>query len=100
MGQERPHGLRIAAALHEAGLRAGTTAEVIGWKYFEREEWDWSTTPIAAAAFIVDAIREIVGTDGELIDATVTMMNPYDGLRSVSTADQIAVFEWAAARAS
>jgi Xaa-Pro aminopeptidase len=100
MGQERAHGLRLDDALREAGIRAGGRTAVVGWKYFEPEEWSWATTPIAAPAFVVDAIRELVGPGGALLDATEVVMNPRDGLRSVSSADQIAVFEWAAMRAS
>jgi len=100
MGQDRSHGLSLVGALHEAGIRAGMRASVVGWKYFEPDEWSSETKPIAAPAFIVDSIRELVGADGALLDATEVVMNPRDGLRSVSSADQIAVFEWSAARAS
>jgi Metallopeptidase family M24 len=100
MGQDRSHGLSLAGALREAGIRAGTRAAAVGWKYFEPDELSSWTTPVAAPAFVVDSIRELVGADGALLDATEVVMNPRDGLRSVSSADQIAVFEWAAARAS
>ena len=100
MGQDRSHGLSLAGALHEAGIRVGMRASVVGWKYFEPDEWSSETKPIAAPAFIVDSIRELAGVDGALLDATEVVMSPRDGLRSVSSADQIAVFEWAASRAS
>ena len=99
MGQDRSRGLRLADAFREAGLGAGTRVAVVGWKYFEPDEQSSSTVPIAAPAFVVDAIRDLLGA-GEVLDATEVVMNPRDGLRSVSTADQIALFEWAASRAS
>ncbi len=100
MGQERAHGLSLSDALREAGIEVGMGAAIVGWKYFEPDEWRLDAAPIAAPAFIVDAIRALVGADGALLDVTEVVMNPHDGLRSVSSADQIAVFEWAAARAS
>ena len=91
MGQDRAGGLRLDEALRRAGVR-GRTA-IVGWKYFEPEE----RLSIATAAFVVDAVRELAS---EVVDATAALMNPRDGLRADSGADQIAAFEWAAARAS
>lgn len=99
MGQERAHGLRLADALAEGGVGPGKRVAFVGWKYFERDEWSSQTVPIAAPAFVVDAVRELLGA-GDVLDATEVVMSPRDGLRSVSNADQIAAFEWAAARAS
>ena len=100
MGQDRTEGMRLEDALAQAGIRAGARTAVVGWKYFEPEEWSSTATRIAAPAFLVDVIRDLVGDAGELTDATDAVMNPRDGLRSLSSADQIAAFEWAAARAS
>jgi Xaa-Pro aminopeptidase len=91
MGQDRARGLRLDEALRRAGVH-GRTA-IVGWKYFEPEE----RLSIAAAAFVVDAVRELAD---EIVDATGALMNPRDGLRADNSADQIAAFEWAAARAS
>lgn len=100
MGQDRTHGLRLEDALRHAGVGATKRVAVVGWKYFEREESSSPSLLIAAPAFVVDTIRDLVGAGGELSDATDVVMNPRDGLRSVASADQIAVFEWAASRAS
>src|SRR5262249_17885218 len=100
MGQERGRAPRLVDALAAAGVNRGMRPAVVGWKCFEPGELGPTGMPIAAPAFVVDTIRDLVGADGELIDATEAVMNPRDGLRTVSSADQIAVFEWAAARAS
>lgn len=100
MGQDRAEGMRLEDALAQAGVRAGARTAVVGWKYFEPEEWSSTATRIAAPAFLVDMIRDLVGDAAKLTDATDAVMNPRDGLRSLSSADQIAAFEWAAARAS
>ena len=56
--------------------------------------------PIAVPAFIVDTVRRLAGPDGSVGDVTAVLTSPVDGLRAVSSADQIAAFEWAAARSS
>src|SRR5262249_43946883 len=93
MGQDRTQGLRLPSALAEAGVRERSRVALVGWKYFEPDE----SLSFAVAAYVVDALRAL---DVELFDATETLMNPRDGLRTTSSADQIAAFEWAAARAS
>src|SRR5205814_3762198 len=49
---------------------------------------------------IVDVLREIAGETHAVSDATPVLMHPTEGLRAVVDADQIAVHEWAGARAS
>ena len=100
MGQDRSGGPRLPDALRDAGVERGSSVGVVGWKSLEPEEWDSPVPPIAAAGFVVDALRHLTGTDGTVFDATPVVMNPVDGLRAVNTADQIAAFEWAASRAS
>ncbi len=100
MGQERAGAGTLAQALAGAGVGAGNTVGIVGWKYLEPDEWDAEPAPIAAPAFVVDTIRHLAGRAGAVLDATRAVMNPVDGLRAVSSADQIAAFEWAAARAS
>ena len=99
MGQDRSQGLSLKDGLREAGIRSGTRVALVGWKYFEPDELD-TTIAIAIPAFIAETILELIGATGAGFDATEALMNPRNGLRSESSADQIAVFEWAAARAS
>ncbi len=100
MGQSRSGGPKLADALREAGVAAGTRVGVVGWKALEPGEWDAPVPAIAAPAFVVDTLRHLVGSDGEVVDATPAVTGAVDGLRVVSSADQIAQYEWAAARAS
>jgi Xaa-Pro aminopeptidase len=100
MGQDRTHGLRLVDALREAGLVDGMRTAVVGWKYFEPDELGSSSVPMAVPAFVVDSLRDLLGSSGQLSDATDVLMNPRDGLRAISGADQIAVFEAAASWAS
>ena len=100
MGQNRQLGYTVSEFLRCAGIVDGDSIGVVGWKAFEPQEWELSTPAIAAPAFLVDALREAVGSSGLVTDATRALMGSVSGLRAVSGPDQLAAFEWAAARAS
>ena len=99
MGQDRRAGQTVPELLRRAGLAQGEGVAVVGWKAFGPEEWESRTPPIAAPAFLVDALRDAVGPEG-VTDATGAVMASAGGLRAVNSVDQLAAFEWAAARAS
>ena len=63
-------------------------------------EWDGAAPTFFVPAFIVDALRRIIGQGASLTDATSILMNPVDGQRAIVDADEIASLEWGAARAS
>ena len=98
MGQSRVSGSTLAGALREAGVAPGTKVAVAGWKYFDRDELEIRTATFAVPAFVVDALT--AASQAEVADATPVLMAPVDGMRATNTADQIAVFEWGATRAS
>lgn len=100
MAQDRTRKPSIEAVLRECGLRAGETIGLVGWKYFEREEWDGPLPGFFAPAFLVSVLAKIAGDPAAIREATPVLMHPADGLRAIVDADQIASFEWAAARAS
>lgn len=99
LGQDRSVAPKLADVLRNAGLRWGDTVGLVGWKYLEGGEWDGDGPGFFAPAFLVDALRDIAGSEG-LADATPVMMHEARGLRAVVDADQIAAMEWASARAS
>jgi Xaa-Pro aminopeptidase len=98
MGQSRASGSTLAAALREAGVVRGKRTAIAGWKYFDRDELEIGTVTFAVPAFVVDALTAASGA--EVADATPVLMAPVDGMRATNTADQIALFEWGATRAS
>ena len=100
MGQDRSGGPLLADALRATGIDRGSSVGFVGWKSLEAGEWEPDVAPIAAPAFIVDTVRHLTGPAGAVLDVTPVVTGPADGLRAVSGADQIAAFEWAAARAS
>ena len=84
--------------LLEAGVQPGAHVGVIGWKLF--------TTPAENAeqlfdlpAFLIDALREAVGSQGTLQNATRLMIGQ-DGARVTNNANELAHYEWGAALAS
>ena len=48
----------------------------------------------------MDSLRDLVSDEGTVEDITPALLDPEHGLRSRSSADQIAAFEWAASRAT
>ena len=98
MGQDRSQAPSLAHVLREVGMKTGDSVALAGWKYLEPAEWNGSFPAFFVPSFIVDVLREIAGK--RVSDATPVLMHPITGLRSVVDADQIAVSEWAGARAS
>lgn len=99
MGQDRTAAPRLSEVLYEAGLRPGASVGVVGWKYLEPEEADGDTAPGFLPAAYLRAIERVVGPEG-VTDRTEVLLHPETGQRSIIDADQIAVFEAAAARGS
>lgn len=100
MGQDRTLTPRLADRLRDAGIRAGDSVGLVGWKYLEPSEDEAFAEAFYVPAAHVGMLRRVVGPAGTLRDATATLMHPQNGLRAVIDADQIAAFEWAATRCS
>ncbi len=100
MGQDRTRTPPLADLLRAAGLRAGQSIGILGWKYFSATEAEapefWFETP----SFIVDAVRRIVGSGGRVINANALLMDNTAGLRAINEIEQIAQFEFSAVAAS
>ena len=100
MGQDRSLKPDLAAVLRDAGLSRGQTIGLVGWKYFEPAEWDDASPGLFVPHYLVAMLSRIAGGTEALKDATPALMHPTTGLRSTIDADQIALHEWGAARAS
>ena len=100
MGIDRSGFPTVEQALRDAGISTGDRVGVVGWKALLPEEWNGGYEAIFAPAFFVDTLRAITGDPALVSDATAVVTNPRDGLRTFCSADQIAVFEWGAARCS
>lgn len=98
LGQDRSTAPRLTIVLQDAGLRRGDSVGVVGWKYLETQEWD-GAAPSFLPAIYLDALRMVAGAE-QVRDVTPVLLHPETGQRSIIDADQIAIFEAAAARAS
>lgn len=100
MAQDRSTAPNLGRVLRDLGLKTGDTIGLVGWKYLEPEEREAGRPGFFVPEFIVDVFRRIAGADDRVRDATPVLMHPVTGLASTIDADQIAAYEWAAARAS
>jgi hypothetical protein len=100
MGQDRALKPDLAAVLREAGMGSGQTIGIVGWKYFEPAEWNDASPGLFVPHYLAAMLGRIAGGTEALKDATPVLMHPTTGLRSTIDADQIALHEWGAARAS
>jgi hypothetical protein len=100
MGQDRSRKPDLAAVLREAGMSRGQTFGLVGWKYFEPAEWNDASPGLFVPHYLVTMLGRIAGGAAALKEATPVLMHPTTGLRSTIDADQIALHEWGAARAS
>jgi hypothetical protein len=100
MAQDRSQAPSLKAVLAECGITQGQSIGLVGWKYLEPEEWGSTGTGYVFPHHIVQMLTELAGGDALLSDVTPVLMHPETGERAVVDADQIAVFEWAAVRAS
>lgn len=98
LGQDRSQAPRLSDVLRDAGIGPGDSVGVIGWKYLDPAEWDGDdAAPSFVPAPYLKAIERVAGT---VVDRSQVMLHPETGQRSIIDADQIAVFEAAAARGS
>ncbi|RUX94623.1 MULTISPECIES: M24 family metallopeptidase [unclassified Mesorhizobium] len=100
MAQDRSRFPRFSDRLGDAGIKAGDTIGLVGWKYLEPFEDEASETAYFVPAVYVQAFQRAVGPSGRLRDATHILMHPENGVAVTVDADQIAAFEWAATRSS
>jgi hypothetical protein len=100
MGQPRGDSRSLRAIFAGFGIGQGAVVGCAGWKYFEGPLVDHPAGAIEIPAYIVDLLRNLVGTPEKIRNAGVLFMNPQDGLRVINSANQIAQFEFASIRTS
>ncbi len=98
MGQKRDNSERLDVVLKQAGLKSGDSVAIVGWKYAE----DFEQLPeqnFFVPAYALTALRTVVG-DGEFVESTHLLIDPVEGMRANNEAENIAMLEWGASRAS
>jgi len=92
--QPRDRSHSLAEILADAGLRRGSKVGVVGWKAPPDRSW------MDAPAYLIDALRALVGPAGSVENATDLLIDAADGLRVINEPEQIAAFEHAACETS
>ncbi|WP_066190828.1 M24 family metallopeptidase [Gracilibacillus timonensis] len=98
LGQDRTQAPRLDHILKDIGMTAADKVGVCGWKYFEENEKIPSSSNLFIPAFIVDCLQNLVNT--VLVDVTELLLHPTKGMRVYNEAENLAYFEWGAARSS
>jgi hypothetical protein len=87
---------RLGSALQSIGMSSGDEVGVVGWKYLEPTETElMSSSPGFVPGFVVDAVAGM-----KIRDVTRGLLDPAYGQRRINSVDQVAQYEWGAARAS
>lgn len=92
--QPRDRSRPLAEIFGEEGIRGSSRVGVVGWKTYASRDM------IDAPAYLVDELRHMTGSGGEVENATDLLMDAAEGLRVVSEVDQLAYFEWASCQTS
>lgn len=92
--QPRDRSRPLAELLGDEGIGPGSRVGVVGWKTYAMRAM--SDVP----AYLVDALRAIVGAGGSIENATDLLIDAADGLRVVNEVEQLAAFEWASCQTS
>ena len=92
--QPRDRSPALEDLLAAEGIERGTRVGVVGWKSYARPDW------LEAPAFLVDALRDLVGPDGIVANATGMFQSATDGLRTTNEIEQLLAFEYAACHTS
>ena len=82
-----------------AGLCAGMSVGIVGWKMFTCPEGD-PTQLFEVPYMIVQSIKEVLGSSGHCVNAGSLFIHPGAGVRCINNANEIAHFEFGAALAS
>ena len=92
--QPRDRSRPLGDVLADEGVAAGSRVGVVGWKtYGDKSRLD-------APAYLVDALRALVGEGGRVANATDLLIDAADGLRVINDVEELARMEWASCQTS
>jgi Xaa-Pro aminopeptidase len=100
MGQPRGSSKPLRTILSGFGIGRGAKLGCAGWKYYDAGLIDGGEGVMDAPAYLVDLLRELAGDRQAVRNATDIFINPRDGLRTVNSADGIALMAFAAIHTS
>jgi len=93
-GQPRDRSRPLRELLTDEGVGPGTRVGIVGWKPFADPSW------LEVPAYLADAVRDVVGSDGLVSNANDLFIHPDGGLRTINEVEQLAAFEYAACQTS
>ncbi len=100
MGQDRSQQPSLNTVLRDCGISRGHKIGIVGWKYLESGEIEAGDVGYFLPHHFVRVIEKIAGDATAVTDVSSILMHQTKGLRAVVDADEIAMLEWGAARAS
>jgi len=83
----------------DAGVKPGMQVGIVGWKLFTSAVDD-NTQLFDVPSFIVEAVKNITGMHGRVLNATGLFIDPDHGARVRMNANEIAHYEFGASQAS
>lgn len=89
----------LAELIEEAGVKPGMQVGIVGWKLFTSAVDD-NTQLFDVPSFIVEAVKDIAGMHGRVLNATGLFIDPDHGARVRMNANEIAHYEFGASQAS
>ena len=96
LGQPRDRSPPLSEILASVGLAKGQRIGAVGWKYFGAGDVGLDERALDLPSYVAEVLRDLVGPDGAIVNATDIFMAPDAGLRAVNEIDQLAAFEFAA----
>lgn len=95
LGQPRGKSRPLRRILRDFGVHRGVHVGCVGWKYFDGRRIPAGALDVPA--YLADALDELCGGCGKVVNATAILMDARDGLRVTNEPEQIAQFEYASA---
>lgn len=96
VGQKRDQPLQLKRALADAGVEAGARVGVAGAKKLSPDYIENPEESFAVPSYLIDSLRDLTGSRGKVVNAETIFSDPETGIRVVSSAHQIAEFEYGA----
>lgn len=96
VGQKRDEPRQLKRLLADAGIEPGTRVGVAGAKRLSDGYIENPSEAFAVPSYLIDTIRELAGSRGKVVNSEPIFSDPETGVRVVSSAHQIAEFEYGA----
>jgi hypothetical protein len=100
MGQPRENSRPLRNILSDFGIGPGHALGSVGWKYYDERLVANPATASDLPAYLIDLLRELVGDRQLVRNVTAWFTDPQDGFRSLNSAAQIALMEYASIHTS